>query len=86
MDSKFCVLLLALLFVVIAGGSNMEAPSATTTSMMGTEAVHRRILGSTSASSLDQYKAVCIKSCPAPGRPYTGRGSCLKVYQCPDSA
>ncbi|KAL6851569.1 hypothetical protein ACP4OV_020502 [Aristida adscensionis] len=44
--------------------------------------LHRRILaGGISPGALDRSKPACINSCPAPGRPYTGRG-CQKVYHC----
>ncbi|KAJ1270495.1 hypothetical protein BS78_06G056100 [Paspalum vaginatum] len=61
-----------------------QAATTTTTAsrMMGLgEVNHRRILGSISLSSLDPNRPACIRSCPAAGGAYTGRG-CQKVYQC----
>ncbi|XP_037410535.1 uncharacterized protein LOC119273493 [Triticum dicoccoides] len=55
--------------------------------LLGSTAVdlegHRRVLASTSitASSLNPNKAACTRTCPARGRPYTGR-ACLRRYQC----
>jgi|UniRef100_A0A804MI67 hypothetical protein len=58
----------------------MTAQATTTASTMGKE-VHRRVLGSINPSTLDPDKPACLGSCPAAGRPYTGRG-CQKAYQC----
>jgi len=60
----------------------MMTAQVTTTakSTMGLEA-HRRVLVSTTSSSLNADRAACPGSCPAAGRPYTNRG-CQKVYQC----
>ncbi|NP_001144230.1 hypothetical protein Zm00014a_015840 [Zea mays] len=46
--------------------------------------LHRRVLagGFVKSNVLNPDKAACIKSCPARGRPYTGRG-CSNIYQCP---
>ncbi|VAH69324.1 unnamed protein product [Triticum turgidum subsp. durum] len=53
--------------------------------LLGSTAVdlegHRRVLASTSitASSLNPNKAACTRTCPARGRPYTGR-ACLRSH------
>ena len=46
--------------------------------------LHRRILAGDflTPSALNPDRAACGQSCPAPGRPYTGRG-CEKIYHCP---
>ncbi|KQJ82122.1 hypothetical protein BRADI_5g06277v3 [Brachypodium distachyon] len=45
--------------------------------------VHRRVLaGKISPGALQPSRPACIQSCPAAGRPYTGRG-CKDVYRCP---
>ncbi|RCV33167.1 hypothetical protein SETIT_7G060800v2 [Setaria italica] len=62
-----------------AAALQMMAPS-TTTSTMGFE-VRRRVLSNISPSSLNPNRAACLRSCPASGGAYTGRG-CQKVYQC----
>jgi hypothetical protein len=46
--------------------------------------LHRRVLagGFMKPSALNPDRAACLRSCPAPGRPYTGR-DCQNIYQCP---
>ncbi|KAF8661983.1 hypothetical protein HU200_056597 [Digitaria exilis] len=45
--------------------------------------LHRRVLaGAITTDALKPGRPACIRSCPAPGRPYTDRG-CEAVYQCP---
>ncbi|CAN6227733.1 unnamed protein product [Urochloa humidicola] len=45
--------------------------------------LHRRVLaGAIKPGALKPDQPACIRSCPAPGKPYTGRG-CKAVYQCP---
>uniref|UniRef100_A0A0A9B474 Uncharacterized protein n=1 Tax=Arundo donax TaxID=35708 RepID=A0A0A9B474_ARUDO len=45
--------------------------------------LHRRVLagGSIRPPALSPNRPACLGSCPARGRPYTGRG-CQKVYGC----
>ncbi|CAN6242103.1 unnamed protein product [Urochloa humidicola] len=45
--------------------------------------LHRRVLaGVIKPGALKPDQPACIRSCPAPGKPYTGRG-CQAVYRCP---
>ncbi|OEL24940.1 hypothetical protein BAE44_0014041 [Dichanthelium oligosanthes] len=45
--------------------------------------LHRRVLaGVIKPGALNPGRPACIRSCPAPGRPYSGRG-CKAIYQCP---
>uniref|UniRef100_A0A0A9BKU0 Uncharacterized protein n=1 Tax=Arundo donax TaxID=35708 RepID=A0A0A9BKU0_ARUDO len=92
MGSKVCVSLLALLIAALALAGGVAAGLAADVSgsaqqlissraSMPRVEVHRRILGSIKPSSLNPDRPSCIKSCPASGRPYTGR-NCQKVYQC----
>lgn len=59
------------------------APELLDSTMVDPEEGHRRVLAGRgiTASSLNPNKAACTRTCPARGRPYTGR-ACLRRYQC----